>query len=211
VDSLWSQLGLVSYFVLWAVVLVQAVLLLSLSRLVGRLSKRLPPSGARMIDPGPDLGRPLPEWRGTDLLGRERAWEFPRERGVLLLYLSPHCSTCTQLAPAAKRFFREIRREAEGVWVLTISGEEARRQYIESRRIADHPVVDEQSLPDELRLGGAPFAIWADAEGVVRAKGMVNTREHLESLREAAATGRDSIEAYLEQKEQEREKERVAG
>lgn len=205
-EALWSQFGLISYFVLWAVVLVQAVLLLSLSRLVGRLSKRLPPSGARMIDPGPDLGQSLPAWRGTDLLGRDLAWEFPRERGVFLLYVSPHCSTCAQLAPAAKRFFKEIGDEAEGVWVLTIGSEQVHHDYIRKRGLDRHPVVAEESLPEELRLGGAPFAIWADAEGVVRAKGMVNTREHLESLRAAAAGGHDSIESYLEQ-----EAERVAG
>lgn len=195
-DALWSQVGLISYFALWAVVLVQAVLLLALSRLVGRLSKRLPPSGARMIDPGPDLGETLPEWHGDDVLGRELHLRFPRQQGALLLYVSPHCSTCSRLVPGAKSFFHEIRQEVAGVWVLTIGGDAVRGEY--ARGLGGYPVVAEESLPAELQLGGAPFAIWADRNGVVRAKGMVNTREHLESLQEAAASGRESIESYLE-------------
>jgi hypothetical protein len=36
-----------------------------------------------------------------------------------------------------------------------------------------------------------------DGDGVIRAKGLVNTREHLESLLEAKERGVESVQAYL--------------
>ena len=36
-----------------------------------------------------------------------------------------------------------------------------------------------------------------DADGVLRAKGLVNTREHVESLFEAMARGVGSVQEYL--------------
>src|SRR3989304_5081242 len=116
----WSTLGGISYVILWVVVLIQVVLTLALARLVGQLSRRFPPSGARVIDPGPEIGTVVENWEGTDLLGKPVSIQFPRERCVLLLYLSPHCSACGGLLPSAKRFFREIAETTEGVWVMAL-------------------------------------------------------------------------------------------
>ncbi len=42
-----------------------------------------------------------------------------------------------------------------------------------------------------------PFAALIDKDGVLRAKGIVNSREHLESLFEAQAKGVASLQEYL--------------
>jgi methylamine dehydrogenase accessory protein MauD len=42
-----------------------------------------------------------------------------------------------------------------------------------------------------------PFAALIDKDGILRAKGMVNSREHLESLFEAQAKGVASLQEYL--------------
>jgi len=42
-----------------------------------------------------------------------------------------------------------------------------------------------------------PYAVLLDAAGIVRAKGLVNTREHLESLLEAHERGVASVQDYL--------------
>jgi methylamine dehydrogenase accessory protein MauD len=42
-----------------------------------------------------------------------------------------------------------------------------------------------------------PYAVLIDAAGVVRAKGIVNTREHVESLFEADRLGVPTIQAHL--------------
>ena len=48
------------------------------------------------------------------------------------------------------------------------------------------------------QVGKLPYAILLDAAGVIRAKGLVNNREHLESLLIAEETGFGTIQAYLD-------------
>src|SRR5437868_1071443 len=126
----WSTAGLISYVVLWVVVVLQAVMTLALARLVGQLmSRRFPAAGARVLEPGPDLGAKLPSWEATDVLGKRVSFEFPRARGLFLLYVSPHCTVCAALLPSARRFFSEIAREAEGVWVIVQGRAESQVEY----------------------------------------------------------------------------------
>lgn len=60
-------------------------------------------------------------------------------------------------------------------------------------------------------MGGAPFGLWVGADGKVKAKGMVDRREHLESLLHAAEIGHPSIQSYVtalaEEEEQKRQRE----
>jgi methylamine dehydrogenase accessory protein MauD len=48
------------------------------------------------------------------------------------------------------------------------------------------------------RVGKLPYAVLIDEAGVIRAKGLINTREHLESLLEAKELGVASIQDYLQ-------------
>jgi methylamine dehydrogenase accessory protein MauD len=45
-----------------------------------------------------------------------------------------------------------------------------------------------------------PYAVLIDKDGIVAAQGLVNTREHLESLFEAQRRGVASIQEYLKEK-----------
>lgn len=193
----WTTLGIVSYVVLWVLVLTNVVLTIALARLVGRQGRRVLPTGARVVDPGPEPGERIENWSGTDLSGRVVSLQFPRARGVFLLYLSPHCSVCAALIPAAKRFFAEIAAEADGWWVIVFGSKEAQHAYARASGLTHQPVVAEEELPASLRIEGAPFGLWIDAGGRVGAKGMVNSREHLESLRHAVRSGYPSMDAYL--------------
>ena len=55
------------------------------------------------------------------------------------------------------------------------------------------------------RVGKLPWAALVDGAGILRAQGLVNTREHLESLFEAEARGVASLDEWLraEQRSQE--------
>lgn len=203
-----SSLGLVSYILLWTIVIAQVGLTLALARLVGRLSRRLPPGAARVIDPGPEVGESVEGWDGVDLLGRPVDFDFPRERGLLLVYVSVHCSTCTVLLPAAKSFMREIARETEGAWVMVFGAGSTQIDYARKHGLDGAPVLNEDSLPPALRIEGAPFACWIDAAGTVRAKGMVNHREHLESLARAVELGHASMDSYLTELAEQEERQR---
>jgi len=47
------------------------------------------------------------------------------------------------------------------------------------------------------RIGKLPYAVLIDEHGTVRAKGLVNTREHLESILTAKELGVASLQEYL--------------
>jgi methylamine dehydrogenase accessory protein MauD len=196
----------ISYIVLWVVVSVQAVLILALGRLVGQLTRRNPPTGARVINPGPEIGSRVEDWSGVDLLGKEFEFRFPRGRGAFLLYTSPHCTVCESLVPSARRFFEEIAPEAEGVWVMVLGSRDAQLAYAREHGLTRHVLLAEDQLPRSWQVQGAPFGLWIDAGGVVKSKGMTNNRDHLESLRNAAEMGHPSIQSYLAAAAESRER-----
>jgi len=74
-------------------------------------------------------------------------------------------------------------------------GSEPEKWHPTNRESADH------SLPFILA------AVLIDGDGVVRARGLVNTREHLESLFEARAQGVASVQEYVKH---DSERQRVA-
>lgn len=183
----WSTIWYLSYFVLWVLVIVQILIVLSLARLVGQLSRRFPPSGAITVDPGPDVGTTLAAaLSGTDLYGEPFDFSFPRPRDLFFYYMSPHCTVCNDLLPAARSFFREIAAQADPVIVMVHGSAEVQRAYLQSHGCAKYQAVPEEELPLVWRVAGAPFAVWIGSDGVVKSKGLVDRREHLESLRNAA-------------------------
>ena len=52
-------------------------------------------------------------------------------------------------------------------------------------------------------IGKLPYAVLIDPEGIMRSKGLVNSREHLESLLTAKEVGHASIQSYLSAAESE--------
>ena len=59
-------------------------------------------------------------------------------------------------------------------------------------------VLSEEQIPLSWHVGGAPYGLWVDQDGQVTAKGMVNNREHLESLMHATNSGHASLETLIE-------------
>jgi methylamine dehydrogenase accessory protein MauD len=212
----WSAVFLVSYVVLWVVVLLQVVLVLALARLVGQLmSRRFPMAGARVIDPGPEIGTSVESWEGVNLAGNPLSLQFPRQRALFLLYVAPHCTACARLLPSARNFFKEIAPAADAVWVMTQNvAPEALRAYAREKGMEAWPGTSEEALPPSWRVGGAPFGLWVGADGKVKAKGMVDRREHLESLLRAAEIGHPSVQSFVtalaEEEEQRREQPSAA-
>ena len=63
------------------------------------------------------------------------------------------------------------------------------------------PYVNSPQVGMRFRVGKLPYAVLLDWEGIIRAKGLVNNREHLESLLVAEETGFGTIQAYLAAKD----------
>jgi len=188
----------ISNVVLWVVVICLALVLLALTRQLGVLHERIAPAGALMINRGPAIGEAMAALDVTDLDGRE--WRIGganvNGKSTLILFLSPTCPVCKTLLPVVRSS-----RQQERDWlevVLASDGDPAQhRQFVQQYQLRDFPYLVSPSLGLNYQVNRLPFAALIDKDGVLRARGLVNSREHLESLFEAQRLGVASLQEYF--------------
>jgi methylamine dehydrogenase accessory protein MauD len=118
------------------------------------------------------------------------------ERNQLLLLVAPNCPVCKKLLPIAKSFYRGEEDQVE--LVLVGDGDRAEHErFMKREGLESIPFLLNSEIGMRFQVGKLPYAILIDAEGAIRAKGLVNSREHLESLLVARETGFASIQEYL--------------
>jgi len=179
------------------ITLLLAVLVFALARQVGVLHERIAPMGAMTSDQGPAVGELAPPLSVVTLAGGRIEIGGPSAvaRSRLLLFVSPSCPVCKKLLPIARSFASAEHLEV----VLVGDGEPAeQRAMIEEFRLEHLPYVNSPQVGMAFQVGKLPYAVLIDAQGVIRAKGLVNNREHLESLIVAEETGFGTIQAYLD-------------
>jgi methylamine dehydrogenase accessory protein MauD len=191
---------LISNLLVWVAVLALVALCLALARQVGVLYERLMPVGALVIDKGPAAGSLAPMFELRDLYGAQvKIGGFDRQgRGTLLFFLSPTCPVCKKLLPLLSSVLAGERRP----YRLVLASDGEMREHLSFYRRTVAPLLDavpyvlSQELGRTWQIGKLPYAVLLDESGTVCAKGLVNTREHLESLFEAREQGVPSIQAY---------------
>ncbi len=188
----------ISQIVLWVVVIILAATVVALARQIGVLHERVAPMGALTIDKGPRIGDPAPRFELPDLHGRTVALGGPDgdAMSTMLMFVSPTCPVCSKLLPIVKSIAHSEQR-----WlrvVFTSDGDDAeQREFVSRHGLERFPMVLSSELGMTYRVGKLPYAVLIDEEGRVRAKGLVNTREHLESILQAKQMGVASIQEYL--------------
>jgi methylamine dehydrogenase accessory protein MauD len=192
-----SDALLVSVVVLWVVVLALAGVVFALVRQIGVLHERIAPAGALAIGRGPGVGDAAPRLEAESLEGGARSvgGADPDGRSTLLFFLSPACPVCKALLPALRSLAR-----AEPRTRVVIAGEGPREEHEVFAREHDllrFPYLLSSALGLAFQVPKLPYAVLIDAEGVVRAKGLVNSREHLESLLEAQTRGVASLQEHV--------------
>lgn len=191
----------VSNIVLWIVVIALGVTVLALARQIGVLYERVAPAGALMIAAGPDVGETAPVLEFETLQGEPLTVGGASEAGrtTLLFFLSPTCPVCDTLIPVLRSM-----RNDERTWldiVLASDGELAeQRAFVERKELGEFPYVVSTQLGVTYQVGKLPYAVLLDEQGVVRAKGLTNNREHLESLFEAKERGVSSLQEFVAQR-----------
>ena len=189
---------LVSNVVLWLLVVALAVTVLALARQVGILHERIAPAGALMVSGGPKVGESAPEMRVTDVNGADVSIGVPNADGksTLVFFLSPTCPVCKTLLPVLKSA-----RKSEGGWLgilLASDGDAADQQaFINEQDLNEFTYVLSTDLGMTYQVGKLPYAVLIDEAGVIRSKGLVNSREHIESLFEAKERGVASVQEYF--------------
>jgi len=189
--------ALASQIILWVAVGVLAVLVMALARQVGVLHERIAPAGALTLHQKVSVGDKGPEMELTALDGENvRIGGVRQGRSQLLFFLSPDCPICKTLLPVLRSAAR-----AETRWldtVLASDGEEAdHRRLIMKQDLAGIPYVLSETLGRSLGVSKLPYAVLLDEQGKIASLGLINNREHLESLFEAKERGVASIQQFL--------------
>jgi methylamine dehydrogenase accessory protein MauD len=201
----------ISQVLLWALVLAMALMMLALLRQIGVLHERIAPMGALTLDRGPKEGENAPIFEVTDLRRRSPLKIGGAGRkSTLLFFLSPTCPVCKKLLPILKSI-----TQSETSWldvVLTSDGDPAEQErFIRAQHLESFPYVLSPEIGMTYRIGKLPYGVLIDDTGVIRSKGLINTREHLESLIEAKQMGIPSIQQFLKNAQQGAEPEAEAG
>jgi len=170
--------------------------LLGIARQVGLLHERSAPLGAMITDHGPGIGDKAPTFSLIDVKGQKRQIGGENAAGneTMLLFTSPTCPVCEKLLPIVKSVAR-----AEGISVMLISdgAEEEHKAFLAKHPLDGLPYVISAEIGMRFQVGKVPYGVLIDGAGVIKAKGLCNTREHIESLLEASRIGHASLQEYL--------------
>lgn len=194
-----TEMLLVSNVVLWVLVIVLALVVVALARQVGILHERVAPAGALQPTEGPKVGELTEAMQLEDLNGNAVTIGGVHAGGLVtfVLFISPTCPVCKSLVPTAKSL---AKRESARMRLLFASDGDKREQhlaYAQDLQLDDYPYVLSEALGLAYHVSKLPFALLIGADGSLQSKGLVNTREHLESLVEAMDSGIATLQDYV--------------
>jgi methylamine dehydrogenase accessory protein MauD len=185
---------LISQIFLWLVVGALSLMVLALARQVGVLHERLTPVGALTNAAGPAAGKPAPLLRATALDGTAYEIGTHRTRPLLMLFVARSCPICKVLIPVAQ----DVARKEQLDLLFFGDGERAEQDaLIADFAIAPRHFVNSTEVGMAFQVDKLPHAALVDEHGTLVARGLVNSREHLESLLVARETGFASVQSYL--------------
>lgn len=191
---------LISYAILWALVIVLSLMVFALARQVGVLHERVAPAGALMPTSGPKVGEMSDAMSVTDLNGKAVSigGADSQELATLILFISPTCPVCKSLVPVARSLVSYESRRMRLVFASDGDKIEQHVAYVSDLEIGDFPYIVSQPLGMAYAVSKLPFAVLIGSDGTLKSKGLVNTREHLESLVESMDSGIASLQDYVE-------------
>lgn len=197
-DTLMLSQGL-----LWIVVIILAVVCLALTRQIGILYERIAPAGALAMNQRLSGGDVAPAMSLTDLAGQRITLGVTDEDKVansqLLFFLSPSCPICKTLLPVLKSIRQHEQSWLDIVFASDGDDEQSHQDFITAHKLQGIPYILSQALGISYGVSKLPYAVLIDEQGVISALGMVNSREHLESLFEAKWLGKHTIQDYLDE------------
>ena len=189
---------IVSQVLSWGIIIVLGLMVLALMRQVGVLHERIAPAGALAMNKKLSSGEAAPELpvrtiHGNDIyIGGSR----PDNHSQLVFFLSPECPVCNTLLPIL-----HSARKSEDNWlnvILASDGElEKHTQFIEDKNLGGFDYVVSELLGKTFGISKLPFAVLIDEDGKIASMGLINSREHLESLFIAKEKKVSSIQEYM--------------
>jgi methylamine dehydrogenase accessory protein MauD len=187
---------IVSQIISWIVILGLGIALLALARQVGVLHVRVAPAGALLTGKGPVVGEAAPVLDALTMEGASVTIGKTLAKGSmqLLLFVSPSCPLCKDLIPIAKNF---AKREKLDIVFVGDDEVEEQRAMIVRLELQGLPFINGPIVGRTFHVDRLPHAVLIGDDGTVLSKGLVNSREHLESLVTAHEMGVVSVQDYL--------------
>jgi methylamine dehydrogenase accessory protein MauD len=187
---------IVSNFMLWVVVALLVIVVLALARQIGVLHERIAPMGALVTDGGPKTGDMAPHVHATTIDGQALAigpGHMTANR-TLLMFVAPSCPVCRKVIPIAKAV-----AAAEKIDLVFIGdGDDAeQRAMVDKYKLHGYKFANSPEVGLAFHVGKLPYGVLLRADGVIGSKGLVSSREHIESLVNADDKGFSSAQAYL--------------
>ena len=151
-----------------------------------------------MLSKGVKVGEPSPEFRLQSIEGGEVVLGARDASGqsTLVMFVAPDCPVCANLIPT----IRSIAKAETGRTRVIFASDgdpETHRRYRAEKGIEGIPYVLSGQLGMSYSIGKLPYAVLIDQDGIIGSQGLVNTREHIESLFEAHRMKIPTIQDYL--------------
>lgn len=192
------DLLVISNIVLWIIVVAFAVIIYALTRQIGVLYERVAPAGALAINQKLEAGQVAPELTlqtmGSTLVNVGGKRE--NSHSQLLFFISPTCPVCKTLLPAIKSAAK-----AEADWVDVVFASDGKNDdhqgLIDKQGLANFPYIVSEVLGKSFGIAKLPYAVLINQDGVIASMGIINSREHIDSLFEAKEHNVASIQEFM--------------
>ena len=177
------------------------LVIFALTRQIGVLYERVAPAGALAVNRNLKVGQQAPSLSLQTLDSKlvEVGKAASPEKSQLLFWVSPDCPVCKTLLPALKSA-----AEAESDWldlVLASDGPELdHRGYVNQYGLQGWPYVVSEVLGKTYGVAKLPYAVLINENGEIASMGIINSREHLDSLFEAKERNIASIQDYMQKR-----------
>ncbi|MEO0872604.1 MAG: redoxin domain-containing protein [Pseudomonadota bacterium] len=169
----------------WVVILALCVVVYAMVRQIGLLHDRIKPVGALSLGDAIQVGDEAPAFDAPSLTGSsvQIGGARPQDRATLLFFLSSTCPVCKELLPALKSI---ADHESDRLRLVFASdGNEAdHRAFIAQYDLSAFPYILSADVGMAYRVSKLPYGVVIGAGGEVRSHGLVNSREHIDSLLE---------------------------
>ncbi len=190
----------VSNIVLWIGFIAMVVVNIALARQIGVLYERIAPAGALMMNQKLEVGMASPVLSLPDLNAQITQVGKPAPgKSQLLFFLSPDCPVCGSLLPALLSAAK-----AEGEWldlVLASDGAEQNHSgFVANKGLSGFSYIVSEQLGKTFGVSKLPYAVLVDEQGNIASLGIINSREHLDSLFEAKEKNVASIQDFMARK-----------
>ncbi len=194
------ELLVISNIVLWIGFFSVVIINIALARQIGVLYERIAPAGALMMNQKLEVGMASPDLSVPDLNGSMVTIGKPEEeKSQLIFFLSPSCPVCDSILPALMSAAK-----AEDQWLELVFASDGAEQdhtsFVNKKGLTAYSYIISEQIGKAFGVAKLPYAVLIDEHGIIASMGIINSREHLDSLFEAKERKVASIQDFIARK-----------